>query len=295
MRVGVIVPVHGFAPYLAEALDSVRAEGPDEVVVVDDGSPSLPVAGGDACGGRSAAGRRRRARPGWRRSATATSSRCATPTTPGARAACAPSSPRSATPTSRSGARRSSGPDGRPTGERWEPIPAGPFVPPFDDEPDRHLVGAACAGRRSSAPAGSPRPFPPRRGLGPLAAAARCRRDVRQRAGERRRLPPPSGRALGGHRRARAGAARGARAARRARDRGGAGAGARHRPARPRRRADPRAATTPARARRCARRGAPGSRPRPLRAPRDAARAGACSGAATPTGARFDSRRRPSS
>jgi glycosyltransferase involved in cell wall biosynthesis len=39
MRVGVIVPVHGWAPYLAEALDSVRAEGPDEVVVVDDGSP----------------------------------------------------------------------------------------------------------------------------------------------------------------------------------------------------------------------------------------------------------------
>lgn len=43
MRSGVIVPVHGFAPYLAETLDAVLAERPDEVVVVDDGSP-LPLA-----------------------------------------------------------------------------------------------------------------------------------------------------------------------------------------------------------------------------------------------------------
>lgn len=33
-----IVPVHGFAPYLAEALDAVLAERPEVVVVVDDGS-----------------------------------------------------------------------------------------------------------------------------------------------------------------------------------------------------------------------------------------------------------------
>lgn len=39
--VGVIVPVHGFAPYLAEALDSVLAQdpAPTAVVVVDDASP----------------------------------------------------------------------------------------------------------------------------------------------------------------------------------------------------------------------------------------------------------------
>ncbi|MDX6683796.1 MAG: hypothetical protein QOG94_3835, partial [Solirubrobacteraceae bacterium] len=39
--VGVIVPVHGFAPYLAETLDCVLAQlpAPDEVVVVDDASP----------------------------------------------------------------------------------------------------------------------------------------------------------------------------------------------------------------------------------------------------------------
>ena len=38
--VGVIVPVHGFAPYLAETLDCVLAQVPaaDEVVVVDDAS-----------------------------------------------------------------------------------------------------------------------------------------------------------------------------------------------------------------------------------------------------------------
>lgn len=41
MSVGVLVPVHGFAPYLAEALDSVLRQDPppDRVVVVDDGSP----------------------------------------------------------------------------------------------------------------------------------------------------------------------------------------------------------------------------------------------------------------
>jgi glycosyltransferase involved in cell wall biosynthesis len=41
MRVGVIVPVHGWAPYLAETLDGIlgQDQGPDEVVVVDDGSP----------------------------------------------------------------------------------------------------------------------------------------------------------------------------------------------------------------------------------------------------------------
>ncbi len=44
MRVGVLIPVHGFAPYLAETLDSVLDQRPPGavVVVVDDGSP-LPV------------------------------------------------------------------------------------------------------------------------------------------------------------------------------------------------------------------------------------------------------------
>lgn len=42
MRVGVIVPVFGWAPYLAETLDGVLAEEPADVVVVDDGSP-VPI------------------------------------------------------------------------------------------------------------------------------------------------------------------------------------------------------------------------------------------------------------
>ena len=39
--IGVIVPVHGFAPYLAETLDCVLSQepAPAEVVVVDDASP----------------------------------------------------------------------------------------------------------------------------------------------------------------------------------------------------------------------------------------------------------------
>jgi glycosyltransferase involved in cell wall biosynthesis len=41
MRVGVVVPVHGWAPYLAETLDGILGQdpAPDDVVVVDDGSP----------------------------------------------------------------------------------------------------------------------------------------------------------------------------------------------------------------------------------------------------------------
>lgn len=39
--IGVVIPVHGFAPYLAETLDCVLAQepAPDVVVVVDDASP----------------------------------------------------------------------------------------------------------------------------------------------------------------------------------------------------------------------------------------------------------------
>ena len=66
--IGVIVPVHGFAPYLAEALDCVLAQqpAPAAVVVVDDASPEPLELHPDhaarcrlvrraACGGPSAA------------------------------------------------------------------------------------------------------------------------------------------------------------------------------------------------------------------------------------------------
>ena len=41
MRVGVVVPVHGWAPYLAETLDGILGQdpAPEAVVIVDDGSP----------------------------------------------------------------------------------------------------------------------------------------------------------------------------------------------------------------------------------------------------------------
>lgn len=41
VSVGVVIPVHGFSPFLPEALDGVLAQepAPDQVVVVDDGSP----------------------------------------------------------------------------------------------------------------------------------------------------------------------------------------------------------------------------------------------------------------
>lgn len=41
MQVGVVIPVHGFSPYLVQTLDAVlgQEDGPVEVVVVDDGSP----------------------------------------------------------------------------------------------------------------------------------------------------------------------------------------------------------------------------------------------------------------
>jgi len=50
--VGVIVPVHGFAPYLAETLDCVLGQvpAPSAVVVVDDGSPEPLVLHADHAG-----------------------------------------------------------------------------------------------------------------------------------------------------------------------------------------------------------------------------------------------------
>jgi glycosyltransferase involved in cell wall biosynthesis len=39
VRPGVLVPAHGFSPFLAEALDSVLAQDPGPVVVIDDASP----------------------------------------------------------------------------------------------------------------------------------------------------------------------------------------------------------------------------------------------------------------
>jgi glycosyltransferase involved in cell wall biosynthesis len=65
--VGVIVPVHGWAPYLAETLDAVLFEAPGDVVVVDDGSdPPLRLEGAHADGCRLVRLPRRRGLAGAR-------------------------------------------------------------------------------------------------------------------------------------------------------------------------------------------------------------------------------------
>ena len=139
MRVGVVVPVHGWAPYLAEALDAILAGGPETVVVVDDGSPEPIVLHPDheaSCrlvrrehrGGIAAARAtgERALDPGvdwvascdaddaWRPGKLA-AQREALALEPGA-AVCF-------------GRAEIVGPDGRPTGERWADVPAGTWSP----------------------------------------------------------------------------------------------------------------------------------------------------------------------
>jgi glycosyltransferase involved in cell wall biosynthesis len=137
MRVGVIVPVHGWAPYLAEALDSVLAEEPDEVVVVDDGSPvAVRVEGPcrvvrrEARGGPAAArATGLEALPG-----------CDLVALCDADDAWRPGRLRTQLDALGDadvavGRAEVVGPDNRATGERWDEIPAGPFVPPYDRNP----------------------------------------------------------------------------------------------------------------------------------------------------------------
>ena len=136
MRVGVIVPVHGFAPYLAETLDGILTQdrAPDDVVVVDDGSPE-PVAlhpdhaphcrliRRETRGGLPAARRTAfdaldtdwvalcDADDTWRPGKLAAQVRALEAAPPDA-ALCV-------------GRAEIVGPDGRPTGERWDELPGG--------------------------------------------------------------------------------------------------------------------------------------------------------------------------
>jgi glycosyltransferase involved in cell wall biosynthesis len=133
MRIGVIVPVHGWAPYLAEALDSVLAEEPDEVVVVDDGSPE-PV----RADGVEVVRRERRGGPAAARETglAALSGHCDLIALCDADDAWRPGRLRVQLAALGSadvavGGAEVVGPDGRPTGERWKPPPAGPFLPGF--------------------------------------------------------------------------------------------------------------------------------------------------------------------
>jgi glycosyltransferase involved in cell wall biosynthesis len=133
MRAGVIVPVHGWAPYLAEALDSVLAEQPDEVVVVDDASPeplaldaAVTLVRREARGGPAAA----------RQTGLEALPACDAIALCDADDAWRPGFLAAALGALRDadvavGGAEVVGPDGRPTGERWTAIPAGRFVPGF--------------------------------------------------------------------------------------------------------------------------------------------------------------------
>jgi GT2 family glycosyltransferase len=139
VRAGVVVPVHGWAPFLAEALDSVLAQdpAPAAVVVVDDGSREpvrlhpdhdthCTLVRRDRRGGVAAArATGEAALPGdvelvahcdaddaWRpgKLAAQLDALAARPHA----AACF-------------GSAEVVGPDGRPTGERWDDVPPGPF------------------------------------------------------------------------------------------------------------------------------------------------------------------------
>ncbi len=133
MRVGVVVPVHGWAPYLAETLDAILAQEPppDEVVVVDDGSPSPVVLHPDPAArcrvvrraqrGGAAAARR----TGWAATDAAWVALCDADDAwrPGKLAAQLPAvagAPDAAACFART---EVVGPDGRPTGERWPDPP----------------------------------------------------------------------------------------------------------------------------------------------------------------------------
>jgi glycosyltransferase involved in cell wall biosynthesis len=135
---GVLVPVGGFAPYLAEALDAVLAQDPAVVVVVDDAADPPVVLHPDhasrvtlvrrAPSGGPAGARQTGlehlppeidlvalcdADDAWEPGRLAVQER-ALRATPGAGLAF--------------GRARVVGPDGRPTGERWDEPPAGPLA-----------------------------------------------------------------------------------------------------------------------------------------------------------------------
>ncbi len=141
MPAGVLVPVHGFAPYLAEALDAVLAARPAAVVVVDDGSP-LPL---DLHPDHAAAGVRlvRREVVGGPAEARATGLAALPPElelialcdaddawAPGALAALVDALGAEPDAGWAFGRALVVGPDGRPTGEQWERPAPGRHVAP---------------------------------------------------------------------------------------------------------------------------------------------------------------------
>ncbi|HYF24588.1 MAG TPA: glycosyltransferase [Baekduia sp.] len=138
MATGVLVPVGGFAPYLAQALDAVLAERPAEVVVVDDAAdPPVALHPDHAPLVRLV----RRARRGGPAEARATGLTILSPEVdavalcdaddawePGSlalREAALAADPGAGLVFGRAVV---VGPDDRPTGERWAAPPAGPLA-----------------------------------------------------------------------------------------------------------------------------------------------------------------------
>lgn len=140
--VGVIVPVHGFAPYLAETLDCVLAQEPavGAVVVVDDASdeplalhpdhePFCLLVRRDVCGGPAAA---RASGLAALSSSVSLVALCDADDawTPGKLAAQVAALEQFPDAGLCFGRALVVGADGRPTGERWNELPAGPHSGP---------------------------------------------------------------------------------------------------------------------------------------------------------------------
>jgi glycosyltransferase involved in cell wall biosynthesis len=139
MPLGAIVPVHGAAPYLREALEAVLGQDPppDEVVVVDDGSPA-PLRLDPEHARRCRV--LRRERRGGTAAARDTGLEALSSDLvaladaddawrPGKLAAQLEALERHPGAAVCFGRAVVIGPEGRPTGERWEELPAGPLDP----------------------------------------------------------------------------------------------------------------------------------------------------------------------
>ena len=143
MPAGVLVPVHGFAPYLAEALDAVLAQDPAAVVVIDDASDPPLALHADHAGVVTLLRRDTRGGPAVARADGLTALPAAVDLIalcdaddvwePGKLAAQETALAAHATVGLCFGRAVVVAPDGRPSGERWEEPqaglhPAGPFA-----------------------------------------------------------------------------------------------------------------------------------------------------------------------
>jgi glycosyltransferase involved in cell wall biosynthesis len=141
MRVGVVLPVHGFPAYLAEALDGVLGQdrAPDAVVVVDDASPEPIALHPDHAARCTLVRREQRGGPAAARASGLEALEGVDAVAPcdaddawrpgklAAQVAALEAQPAAAVCVARA---EIVGPDGRPTGERWaQPAPGAHAAP----------------------------------------------------------------------------------------------------------------------------------------------------------------------